>query len=196
MASPNGARCPDHRDRPQRFRSGDRRDARSAATGRSRRNGSTVVAGMMNLNEARPHVRVSSEVNVHLATYAHTWVDGLNRGDVSVADEVFATDCVIHINGSPDRNLDRAGFKHMVTGLLGAFPDLKVAIEDQIVVGDKVATRWVAEGTNSGAFGNVPPTGRRVRFEGLVLDRVIDGRVVERWEQWDQMGMMQQLGLA
>ena len=44
-------------------------------------------------------------------TYEQTWVDGLNRGDVSVADKVFAADCVIHINGSPNRNLDVAGFK-------------------------------------------------------------------------------------
>ena len=130
------------------------------------------------------------------ATYEQTWIDGLNRGDVSVADKVFAADCVIHINGGPDRNLGVAGFKQMIAGLLAAFPDLRLTIEDQIAAGDKVATRWVAEGTNSAPFGNVPATGRRVRVDGLVLDRVVDGRVVERWEQWDQAGMMQQLGLA
>jgi steroid delta-isomerase-like uncharacterized protein len=130
------------------------------------------------------------------AAYEQTWIDGLNRGDVSVADKVFAADCVIHINGSPDRNLGVEGFKKMMAGLLAAFPDLRVTIEDQIVAGSKVATRWVAEGTNSAPFGNVPATGRRVRVDGLILDRVADGRVVERWEQWDQAGMMQQLGLA
>ena len=130
------------------------------------------------------------------ATHEATWVDGLNRGDVSIADKVFAADCVIHINGSPDRNLGVAGFKQMVAGLLAAFPDLRFTIEDEVVAGNKVATRWVAEGTNSGPFGNVPATGRRVRVDGLILDRVADGRVVERWEQWDQAGMMLQLGLA
>ena len=39
-------------------------------------------------------------------------------------------------------------------------------------------------------------TGRRVRIGGLILDRVDDGKVIERWELWDQMGMLQQLGLA
>ena len=128
--------------------------------------------------------------------YERTWIDGLNRGDVSVAEKVFAADCVIHINGSPEPNLGVAGFKQMIAGLLAAFPDLRLSIEDQIVAGDKVATRWVAEGTNSAPFGNVPATGRRVRVDGLILDRVADGRVVERWELWDQAGMMQQLGLA
>ena len=136
------------------------------------------------------------EVSMQTATYAQTWVDGLNRADVSVADKVFAADCVIHINGSPDPNLDVGGFKQMVAVLLAAFPDLRITIEDQVVAGDKVATRWVAEGTNSAPFGDAPATGRRMRVDGLVLDHVVDGRVVERWEQWDQASMMQQLGLA
>jgi steroid delta-isomerase-like uncharacterized protein len=133
---------------------------------------------------------------VQITPYERTWIEGLNRGDVSVADKVFATDCVIHINGSPERNLAVDGFKQMVSGLLAAFPDLHFTVEDQIVAGDKVATRWVAEGTNRAAFGSVPATGRQMRVDGLILDRVADGRVVERWEQWDQMGMMQQLGLV
>ncbi|MFN2399210.1 MAG: ester cyclase [Gemmatimonadaceae bacterium] len=131
-----------------------------------------------------------------VTTFEQTWVDGLNRGDVSAADKAFAPDCTIHIAGSPEPNLALAGFKQMVAGLLAAFPDLRFAIEDQIMAGDKVATRWTAEGTNTGPFGEVKPTGKRVRIDGLILDRVVGDRVVERWEQWDQMGMMQQLGLV
>jgi steroid delta-isomerase-like uncharacterized protein len=133
---------------------------------------------------------------VQITAYERTWIDGLNRGDVSVADKVFAPDCVIHINGSPVPNLDVSGFTHLMSGLLAAFPDLHLTVEDQVVAGDKVATRWTATGTNSAALGGVPATGRQVRVNGLILDRVVDGKVVERWEQWDQMGMLQQLGLA
>jgi steroid delta-isomerase-like uncharacterized protein len=131
-----------------------------------------------------------------IAGNERTWIEGLNRGDVSAADRAFAPDCVIHINGSPEPNLSLGGFKEMMSGLLGAFPDLRLTIEDQILAGDKVATRWSAVGTNSGAFGPVPATGRHIQIGGLVLDRVVDGKVVERWEQWDQMAMLQQLGLA
>jgi steroid delta-isomerase-like uncharacterized protein len=133
---------------------------------------------------------------MEITAYEGTWVEGLNRGEVSIADRVFAPDCVIHINGSPEPNLSVDGFKQMVAGLLAAFPDLRFTIDDQIVAGDKVATRWTAEGSNSGAFGSVPATGRRVRIGGMILDRVAAGKVVERWELWDQMGMLQQLGLA
>jgi steroid delta-isomerase-like uncharacterized protein len=129
------------------------------------------------------------------ADFEQRWVDGLNRGDIAVADETFAPECVIHITGSPDPNLSVDGFKQMVAGLLAAFPDLHFTIEDQIVAGDKVSTRWSADATNTGPFGDVPATGRRVHVDGLILDRLENGRVVERWEQWDQMAMMRQLGL-
>ena len=133
---------------------------------------------------------------MQITEYERIWIDGLNRGDVSVADQVFAPDCVIHISGGTDPNLSREGFTQMVSALLSAFPDVRFTIEDQIAAGDKVATRWSAEGTNSGAFGPGPATGRRMRIDGLILDRIVDGKVAERWEQWDQMGMMRQLGLA
>ena len=127
--------------------------------------------------------------------YQQAWVDGLNRGDVSTADKVFAPDCIIHISGSPEPNLGLAGFKQMVAGLLAAFPDIRFTIEDQVVSGDKKTTRWTGEGTHTGPLGEVKPTGKRMKIDGLILDRVVGDRVAERWEQWDQMGMMQQLGL-
>jgi len=130
-----------------------------------------------------------------VTTYQQTWIDGLNRGDVSAADEVFAPDCIIHITGSPERNLPLPGFKQMVGGLLAAFPDFRITVEDQFIAGDKVATRWTAEGTHTRPLGEVPSTGKRMRVEGLIMDRVVGDRVVERWEQWDQMAMLQQLGL-
>ena len=132
---------------------------------------------------------------MHDADYEQRWVEGLNRGDIAVADETFASDCVIHITGSPHPEMSVQEFKQMVTGLLAAFPDLHFTIEDQITSGDKVASRWTAEGTNTAPLGDVPPTGRRMHVDGLILDRLANGKVVERWEQWDQMAMMRQLGL-
>ncbi len=130
-----------------------------------------------------------------ITEFEQKWVDGLNRGDVSAADEAFTSDSIIHINGSPKPNLELTEFKEMVKGLLTSFPDLHFTIEDQVVAGDKVTTRWVAEGTNTGPLGDIPATGKRVRINGLILDKVVGGKVAERWEQWDQMGMTQQLGL-
>jgi predicted ester cyclase len=88
-----------------------------------------------------------------------------------------------------------ADFKAMLKGLIAAFPDLHFTIENHVVAGDKYTTHWTAEGTHRGPLGDVPPTGKSFRITGLILDRVENDRVIERWEQWDQMGMLQQLGL-
>jgi predicted ester cyclase len=130
-----------------------------------------------------------------ISTYEHRWVEGLNRGDISSADDAFASNCVIHINGSPEPNIGLGDFKEMLKGLLSAFPDLQFTIEDQVIAGDKYTTRWIAKGTHTGSLGDIPPTGKSMKINGLILDRVVDDKVVERWEQWDQMGMLQQLGI-
>ena len=135
-----------------------------------------------------------SSATLQVAAYEQRWVEALNRGDLSAADEAFAPHCLIHITGAPAPAIDIGTFTQMVAGLLAAFPDLRFTIEDQIVSADTVATRWTAEGTHTGPLGAAPPTGRRVRLDGLIFDRVADGRVVERWEQWDQPAMLRQLG--
>lgn len=135
-------------------------------------------------------------MKLEVIKYEQNWIDGLNRGDVSPADQSFAPNCIIHMAGAPEPNLSVAAFKELVTGLLTAFPNFKITIEDQMVSGDKAAFRWIAKGTHTGPLGETQPTGKQAQFEGLIIDHVVGEQVVERWEQWDQMGMLQQLGLA
>jgi steroid delta-isomerase-like uncharacterized protein len=128
--------------------------------------------------------------------YERVWVEGLNRGEVSAADAVFARDCVVHITGVAEPIRGIGPWKELVAGLLGAFPDLHFTIEDQLIQGDRVAFRWRANGTHNGPLGAAPPTGKAIALDGLIVDRVADGKVQERWEQWDQSVMLQQLGFA
>lgn len=124
------------------------------------------------------------------------WIESLNRGDVSAADAVFAPDCVVHITGVAEPLRGIGPWKELMAGFLRAFPDLHLTIEDQLVEGNRVAFRWHATGTHTGPLGEAPPTGKSVVIDGLILDRLADGKVIERWEQWDQSLMLQQLGFA
>lgn len=122
-------------------------------------------------------------------------MDSLNRGDVAAADEVFATDCVIHITAGKEPNLSVADFKDLLRPFLAAFPDLHFSIEDQLIASDKVALRWVATGTHTAPRGAIPATGKRILLNGLILQHVANGQIVERWEQWDHTSLLSQLGL-
>ena len=128
--------------------------------------------------------------------YQRIWIESLNRGDVSAADAAFAPDCVFHLTGVAEPIRGVGPWKEVIGGFLRAFPDLHFTMEDQQVTGDKVAFRWRATGTHTGPLGAAPPTGKSIAVDGLILDRVVDGKACERWEQWDQSLMLAQLGFA
>jgi len=82
--------------------------------------------------------------------------------------------------------------RHFLLSLFAGFPDAQWTIEDQIAEGDRVVTRWMSTGTHTGTFMGISPTGRQLRISGICIDRIAGGKIVEEWEEWDTLGMMQQ----
>src|SRR6266487_536256 len=89
----------------------------------------------------------------------------------------------------------RDGLKQFVTATLSAFPDFHFTIEDAIAEGNKVAVRLTARGTHRGPLGDIPPTGNQVANTAIVIFRITDGKIVERWGVADQLLLLQQLGV-
>jgi steroid delta-isomerase-like uncharacterized protein len=116
-----------------------------------------------------------------------------NRGNLAAADELAASDLVVHLTSQ--EICGREGAKQYVAALRAAFPDLRMTIEDQIAEGDRVVTRWTARGTHMGEFQGILPTGKQARVAGIDIDRIADGKTVECWSHMDELGMMQQLGV-
>lgn len=131
-----------------------------------------------------------------LIEYERVWVECLNKGDLSAADTAFASDCVIHFTGVAEPLRGIGQWKDFVARFLIAFPDFHIVVEDQLVEGDRVAFRFRATGTHKGPLAGIPATGRQIAIDGVIIDRVVAGKVQERWEQIDQSLMLQQLGLA
>lgn len=76
-----------------------------------------------------------------------------------------------------------------------AFPDFRVTLEDQIAEGKKVVNRWTVRGTHRGEFQGVAPTGKEVEFTGIPISTINEeGKLQESWENYDALGLMQQLG--
>ena len=119
-----------------------------------------------------------------------------NGGNVDLADELYAPDYVLHDPSLPEDLHGPEGIKRYVAMTLGAFPDIRVAVEDQVAEGDKVVSRWTATGTHTGDLMGIPPTGRRVEISGVTINRFSGGKIAEDWYQSDDLGMMQQLGVV
>ena len=85
----------------------------------------------------------------------------------------------------------------MLTEFFAAFPDFHTDIEDLVVDEScgTVAVRWSARATQRGPYLGVPPTGQAVEFAGIEILRIAEGRIVERWGEWDGMGLLAQLDL-
>lgn len=77
-----------------------------------------------------------------------------------------------------------------------AFPDVRITVDDVITAGDKVVLRWHSEGTHRGELAGLAPTGAHGSVTGISIDRWKDGKVVESWTEWDNLGLARQLGAA
>lgn len=120
--------------------------------------------------------------------------EAFNRGNLDVVDEIYAPVYVGHTAGFPDQTLGPEGVKEFVELYRSAFPDLHTTIEDMVTEGDKLVYRWTAVGTHQGELLGVAPSSNRMEITGITIDRIEDGKIVETWNNFDQLGMMRQIG--
>ncbi|MAW62886.1 MAG: ester cyclase [Acidobacteria bacterium] len=88
----------------------------------------------------------------------------------------------------------RDGMRELLGVYTAAFPDVDFTVENQMSDGDQVVTRWTARATHSGEFDGVQPTGKSVMFTGITISRLENGRLVEEWENFDELSLMRQIG--
>lgn len=116
------------------------------------------------------------------------------RGRLAAVDELIAPDAVFHTY--PFGNDPRGGMRAAIERMSNGLTDSVFTVHELVAEGDLVGVRLTSAATQSGPFMGMPPTGRRYEIEELHLFRVRAGRVVEHWHQFDQMGMMRQLGVG
>ena len=131
-------------------------------------------------------------VEENKAIFRRIVAEGFNKGNLAIVDELVATNHVNHTDNvhGPEE------YKQFITMYRTAFPDLHMTIEDQIAEGDKVVNRWTSRGTHKGDLMGIPPTGKQTTVTGMYVARIIGGKIVEEWGNFDALGMMQQIGVV
>ncbi len=134
-----------------------------------------------------------SDKNVALI---HRWFGEVwNEGRLGTIQELMAPEFIGVGQSGPEAVIrGPQGFRAFVENLRGSFPDIHVTIEDAFEAGDKVVARWSATMTHQGDQLGLPATGKQVRITGISIGRIVDGKIVEGWDNWDQLGMMQAIG--
>jgi steroid delta-isomerase-like uncharacterized protein len=136
---------------------------------------------------------MSVEENVKLMRrwFQEVW----NEGKTQTIHELLAPDAVaigeledgVKLHGP-------AEFVAFAQRIRGAFPDMKVVVEDAFGVEDKVVLRWSATMTHLGDHLGMPATYKAVRITGITIARIESKQIVEGWDNWDQLGMLKQIG--
>jgi steroid delta-isomerase-like uncharacterized protein len=135
---------------------------------------------------------MSTEENKNLAR--RSW-EIVNQRDPDLIEEFYPPEFVWH---EPDRDVQ--GYeqaKQFVSSFFEAFPDISISVEDVIGEGDQVVSRYTLRGTHQGEteeFG--PPTNKQMEPGGITIHRFEEGKIVEEWERYDNLSVLQQLGLA
>lgn len=91
---------------------------------------------------------------------------------------------------------DLAGWKQLVDGFRVSFSDVTTEVTMQIAEGDQVASRWQFTALHTGDFMGAAPTGKRLTWTGIYIDRCENGRIVETWVDWDKYRLFQGVGLV
>jgi steroid delta-isomerase-like uncharacterized protein len=135
---------------------------------------------------------MSAEENKAIARRGY---EAINQNNLDALDEVVAPD-ITDQDPAPGQALGLEGVKQWFSSMHTAFPDFRMNVEDMIAEGDKVVARVRLSGTHQGEFMGIDATGNRVTITGIDILRVnADGEIMERWGNFDDLGMMQQLGV-
>ena len=116
----------------------------------------------------------------------------LSKGRFELAEQLYAKDFVNH---GIHRDISLAEDQAALKGWHQAFSDISIVPEKLIAEGDLVTIYWIARGTNTGAGNGLPATGKRAEIAGITIWRIVDGKIKEEWSAFDQLSLMQQLGL-
>jgi len=121
--------------------------------------------------------------------------DVWNRKNLNAIDDLISADYIHHDANSPAASgID--GYKQFVNYYMNAFPDAHFTIDDAFTDGQSEVTRWTVVGTHEGELAGIPRTGRRFSVTGISIARIANGKIIESWNNWDALGLMQQLGVV
>lgn len=121
--------------------------------------------------------------------------EGWNAGRLEDFDATMAASIRFHYGGQT-QTLTREDAVQLVVAWRNAFPDLRMDLEELLVEGELAAARVTFTGTHLGPFAGAPPTGRKVSMPIMMFCRFADGKMVELWENDDQLGLRRQLSIG
>ncbi|KAF9949973.1 hypothetical protein BGZ72_008273 [Mortierella alpina] len=122
------------------------------------------------------------------------FVDFINTADEIMAEKLIAPNAVFHVPGNPEPMSGPAGYLAIIGMMRAGFPDIQWTLEEMVAEGDRVAARFIMNGTHQGTFFGVPPTGKKISVQAMNMYRLSNGMFIEEYGQPDMLGLLKQIG--
>lgn len=120
------------------------------------------------------------------------WFDEVwNKGRREAVVELLTPDGVLH-EGDADAT-GPEGFYPLFDRIVGTLSELHISVDDTMADGDKICIRWSCTGKHTGGALGIAPTGKAIHITGITILRVTGGKIVEGWQNWDMLGLLQQI---
>ena len=102
-----------------------------------------------------------------------------NQGRLELLETIAVEELVLHAGRNAVSG--RTTLRTIIGDFLTGFPDVKHRIEDLVIEGDRVVTRWRGIGHHRGSYDGIAPTGRQIDYTGITIFRIAEGRIAEAW---------------
>jgi len=140
-------------------------------------------------------MKAQAEVEEQNKALVKRYIETFNKGDYEALKELLSPDYTVYNPSGYPEPTSREALIENYKRALEAFPEFIWSIEDMIAAEDKVISRIIAKGTYKGGVPGLPKTGKEFEFSMITIMRIEDGKVVEEWQEDDQLGLARQLGM-
>ncbi|MEY4038773.1 MAG: hypothetical protein RIR67_1085 [Bacteroidota bacterium] len=128
----------------------------------------------------------------NIKLYSKVWDEVINEGKVSVLDTAYAPNVVLHtvpeIKGAANA---KAYYANYVTG----FSNREFIVKETFAQGNKLTKYWIFKGKHTGDFFGIPATGKTINVEGCTIATIVNGKITEERDFFDNLEFLRQLGL-
>ncbi len=153
---------------------------------------SAIVLTFVFFAGCQPQDNSNKQVEDNIKMYTHVWDEILNKGNIDMIDTHFAEDYVNKTVTSTVNGQTEA--KEFFGAFLTGFSDINFVVDEIFGTGDRLVKRWTFNGTHTGEFAGIPPTGNKISLKGVSVSRIVDGKIKEELDYMDDLGFMEQLG--
>ena len=124
--------------------------------------------------------------------YSKVWDEVINEGKIAVLDTAYAKDVVLHtVPETKGAANAKAYYANYVTG----FTDREFTVKETFAQGNKLTKYWIFKGKHTGDFFGIPATGKTINVEGCTIATIVNGKITEERDFFDNLEFLRQLGL-